>query len=139
MHYTSLQPIPVPDSESAPFWEGAKNDKLMVQHCIACGQNRLPATTYCPQCNSADTEWIESKGLGTIFSWIVVRHPVPAQAYQDEVPYVVALVSLDEGPRIVANIVECPTDGITPDMRLQVLFLSAAEGFKLPAFKPANP
>lgn len=110
----------------------------MVQRCRACGTYRFPATTFCPECQSNDTEWVQSAGRGHIFSWIVVRHPIPANAYKDEVPYTVALVTLVEGPRIVANIVDCPPGDIKPDLPVEVVFLPAAEGFKMPAFRPIH-
>lgn len=138
MQYDASKPLPVPDPESAPFWEAAGRGQLMIQRCNACGTVRFPATTYCPSCRSDDYGWVNASGRGRVFSWIVVRHPVPASAYKNDVPYVVALVTLDEGPRMVANIIGCAPDSITADMRVSVSFADAAEGFKIPVFQPEN-
>jgi len=132
---TTTQPVPTPDSESAPFWNNARAGVLSVQRCEACGLNRFPATTYCPRCRSAQMQWVPCSGRGEIFSWIVVRHPVPAAAYKSEVPYVVALVTLEEGPRIVSNIVGCPPADIRANMPVQVGF-TERDGVVLPVFRP---
>lgn len=132
---TTMQPVPKPDSESAPFWDNARAGVLSVQRCESCGLHRLPATTYCPGCRSAQMQWVPCSGRGKIFSWIVVRHPVPAAAYASEVPYVVALVTLEEGPRMVSNIVDCASSDIHADMPVQVGF-TERDGFALPVFRP---
>ncbi len=131
---TTDKPVPTPDSESAPFWAAAARHQLQVQRCRTCGTHRLPATTYCAQCQSSDSEWVDSTGRGRVFSWIVVHHPVPKAAYAGEVPYVVALITLDEGPRIVSNIVGCASADIHADMPVEVTF-EDRDGVSLPIFK----
>jgi uncharacterized OB-fold protein len=136
MRYDASKPLPVPDPESAPFWEAARNDTLVIQRCGLCDHARFPATTYCPVCRADNHAWIKASGRGRLFSWIVVHHPVPAAAYRDDVPYLVALVTLEEGPRIVTNLIDCEGGAIYADMPLIVAFVGAADGFKLPVFRP---
>ncbi len=131
---TTSQPVPTPDAESAPFWDNARRHVLSVQRCDGCGLHRFPATTYCPGCRSAQMQWVPCSGRGEVFSWIVVRHPVPAAAYKTEVPYIVALITLEEGPRMVSNIVDCPSDEVRANMPVQVDF-TERDGFVLPVFR----
>ena len=131
------KPLPVPDVETQPFWDGCRDGKLLIQHCADCGQNHFPPTHFCPKCNSDAQEWVESSGHGRVFSWITVRHPVPRDVYAGSVPYVVALVTLDEGVRIASNIIGCTPEDVTADMPVQVTFQQATAEITLPLFEPA--
>jgi uncharacterized OB-fold protein len=133
-----LKPVPVSDPDSAPFWAGCCEHRLMVQKCAACGAFRYPPGPFCPHCRSHRAEWIRSAGRGKVFSWIVVTHPVPKDVYAGDVPYVVALVELDEGVRMASNIVGCAPSDVRGDMRVEVLFDDVAPGITLPRFKPAG-
>jgi len=82
-----------------------------------CGHVRFPPTRFCSKCRSIKCEWIESKGEGRVFSWIVVRHPVPRDVYAQEVPYVVALIELEEGVRIPSNVIGCEPEDVSPACR----------------------
>lgn len=133
----SAKPIPEADSESKPFWDGVRDHVLLIQECRHCGKRRLPATTYCPACRSSESAWVKASGRGRVFSWIVVHHPVPREAYAEEVPYVVALIELDEGVRIVSNIVGTDASCVAADMKVQVVFEGAPECGTLPKFTAA--
>ena len=132
------KPLPVLDPETRPFWEACRQGRLLLQCCAECGHPRFPPTRYCSRCNSAECEWIESKGEGTVFSWIVVRHPVPRDVYAQDVPYVVALVELAEGVRIPSNIVECTPEDISAGMLVKVVFRPVTADITLPLFEPAK-
>lgn len=132
------KPLPAPDPESAPFWEGAKQHRLLIVRCSACGTHRFPATSFCPSCQSPELQWVPASGRGKVFSWIVVRHPVPRDVYAQDVPYVVALVTLEEGPRITTNIVGCATDAVFADMPVTVTFKDVTPEITLPQFKPVS-
>jgi hypothetical protein len=93
------------DERSRPYWDGLIEGKLLFQHCHACGKNWLPARECCPQCLSPDAEWRQSAGTGKIISF-VVYHVAYHDAFKDRLPYDVTLVELDEGPRLVTNIVD---------------------------------
>jgi uncharacterized protein len=130
------KPLPVLDPESTPFWEATREHKLKIVRCVDCGQVRFPPTSFCPHCNSAAIEWIEASGRATVFSWIVVRHPVPKDVYAMDVPYVVALVTLEEGVRMPTNIVGCMPEEVTAYMPLKVQFRDVTPEITLPVFAP---
>jgi len=115
------KPQPRPAAESAPYWEGAKAHKLLLPRCNACGKFCLPPSQRCTHCLSTDFAWQESLGKGRIYSF-VVYHRVYHPAFESDVPYAVAIVELDEGPRLLANIVGTPPDAIRCDMRVGVVF-----------------
>lgn len=89
------KPVPIPDRDSAPYWEGARAGELRLQRCDACGTYRWPARAICNRCHSFDTAWVAVSGRGTVTSWIRTHQPF-MRAFQDDVPYVVIQVQLDE-------------------------------------------
>lgn len=95
------RPVPQGDRDTAPFWEAQTEHRLTFQKCSDCDEIRYPVGPMCPECHSLAFEWVESSGRGTIYSYTVVRHQThPAFA----VPYTVALVEMEEGPRVVAEL-----------------------------------
>ena len=95
------RPFPYRDRDSAPFWEAQDNHELKFQRCSRCQTIRYPIGPLCPECRSFEFEWTTSSGRGTIYSYTVVRHQThPAF----KVPYVIVLVQLEEGPRLIAQL-----------------------------------
>jgi uncharacterized protein len=135
MTTTPSLPLPAPDDASAPFFEGAARGKLMLMRCQGCGTHRYPARDRCPECWSTETEWVEASGRGTLFSWVVF-HQVYHPAFRERVPYNVAMVELEEGPRIPTNLVECEPEQLRAGLPLEVTFETVAEGIALPRFRP---
>ena len=130
------KPLPRPAPESVPFWQAAKSHRLETPHCRACGHYWFPPSRSCPQCLSADVEFKEVSGRGKVFSFVIydrVYHP----AFATEVPYVVALVELDEGPRMISNIVGIEPDKVRCEMPVTVVFDDVAEDVSVPKFRPA--
>lgn len=128
------KPIPVPDSDSKPFWKGCSEEKLMIQHCLDCNTHIFYPRAVCPHCMSDYLEWIESSGRGTVYAYTIARraaHP----AFADDVPYVVALIDLDEGVRMMSNIVGCDVEDVSCNMAVKVVFQDQ-EGMKIPKFRP---
>ncbi|MEN8376227.1 MAG: OB-fold domain-containing protein [Gemmatimonadota bacterium] len=125
-------PLPSPDALTAPFWEACRRGRLEVPACADCGHRFLPAGPCCPRCWSPRLASHEVSGRGCIFSFVVYRrtyHPgMPA-------PYVVALIELDEGPRLISNIVGCAPEEVAVDMPVQLRFEEAGD-FNLPRFTP---
>ena len=115
------KPKPRPSAESLPFWEGAKAHKLLLPRCNSCGKSWFPPSQRCPHCLSANFEWRECAGQGRIYSFVVF-HRVYHPAFEEDVPYAVGVVELDEGPRLIANIMGLPLDDIRCDMRVRVFF-----------------
>jgi uncharacterized OB-fold protein len=95
------RPFPIADRDTAPFWEAQQRHELQFQRCSQCAYVRYPVGPLCPECRSFDFEWITSSGVGTIYSYTVVRHQThPAFA----APYTIVLAQMEEGPRLIAQL-----------------------------------
>ncbi len=134
---SSERPIPIPNAETAPFWTAAREHRLVVQRCLDCGRPRHYPRALCPRCGSSRVEWMECSGRGTVYSYTVVYRPV-SEAFAADVPYVVAVVELDEGPHMMTNIVGCPPDRVRVGMPVRVRFKEVSEDAALPLFEPAE-
>ncbi len=132
---TYTKPIPQADEESAPFYEGARRHELMLMRCLACGAWRLPSRPRCPDCWSTETEWARASGRGTLYSFGVMHQNFAG--FEDQTPYKYAVVELEEGPRIVSNVVGVPDGELRCDMRLQAVFDDVADDATLVRFTPA--
>jgi uncharacterized protein len=93
----TAKPMPAPTRETQPYWDGCKRGELMIQRCVACGQHQFFPRMYCSRCFSERIEWVRASGRATVASFTIVRRPV-SSAFANEIPYVVALVTLAEGP-----------------------------------------
>lgn len=98
-------PLPRPDADTQPYWDAAAQGKLLYQHCLDCESAQFPPRSLCAHCQGGRLEWRESAGHGRIASYTEVAR-APSAAFRDQVPYVLALVDLDEGFRMMVNIVE---------------------------------
>lgn len=127
--------VPKADLLSRPYWDGVREGELRIQKCQSCGKAWHPPLHRCPQCHSQDVTWVATSGRGTLYSYTVVHHPAHV-AVADRVPYVVALVTLAEGPRVVSNLLHCARDSIRIGMPLQLTFQEIAPGVRLPQFEP---
>ena len=127
--------IPVPNADTRPFWEGCAREELLLQRCTACGAYRHPPSPICAQCLSIDAEWISASGQGTVYSYVIV-HRAFDEAWTDDVPYVVAIVELAEGPHILSNVVGTPVDTVSVGMPVAVFFERVSEEIMLPRFRP---
>ena len=132
------KPLPVPDAISAPYWEACRRHELILQRCAACGSFRFPPASMCSSCGSRKAEWQRASGRGRVYSWNVVVHPIPRDVYAHDVPYVVALVELDEGVRIPTNIVDCDPHRLEADMPVEVVFDDVTDAVTLPKYRPAR-
>jgi uncharacterized OB-fold protein len=131
-------PIPKPTPESRPFWEAAKKRQLLVQTCDDCGVTYFYPRPLCPSCLSRSVRWIEASGRGVLYSF-VVNHRGPRK-FPVEPPYVVGLVELEEGPRLMSHIVEVAPDPdkLRCDMPLEVVFEDLNDEITLPKFRPRS-
>ncbi|MCY0887144.1 MAG: Zn-ribbon domain-containing OB-fold protein [Alicyclobacillaceae bacterium] len=125
-------PRPVLDSDSRPFWEGLQRHELWIQYCSLCHQHIFYPRSICPHCFSDDLVWKQSHGRGTIYSYTVVH--TAFGPFAEETPYVVALVALDEGVRMMTRIVGVPGD-IEIGRKVVVTFADLAEDLTLPYFR----
>lgn len=129
------KPIPVPSKESQPYWDGLREQKLLMPHCDACGSYWFPPSLLCPHCSSAKWSWTATSGRGRIFSY-VVYHRVYHPGFAGEVPYAVAVIELDEGPRMISNVIGIAPEKLSCDMRVEVAYQPITEAITLPKFKP---
>lgn len=125
---------PVVGDDDRFFWDGARRGELLLQRCAPCGQLRHPPAPMCPHCRSLDWDTVPSTGRGTIYSWIVSHHP----SEDDTDDRVVVLVELDEGVRLVSNLVGVPWTEVRNDQAVEVLFADV-DGVVLPQFRLATP
>lgn len=119
---------PQPDPETQAWWEACGKGRLSLRHCKACGQKHFPPRTICPYCFSDDTEVQEVSGAGQIYSFSVMRRAAK--------PYVLAYVTLDEGPTVMTNIATADLDAVRIGQRVRVAFEETNTGYKLPVFAP---
>ncbi len=136
VEYNKDASIPVPRKylDFQGFWEGADQGKLMLQKCGDCGEFRHIPKPMCPECHSVEKEWTQVSGKGTVYSWVTYNES-PHPAFK--APYSVVLVELEEGMRIVSNLVDVKSDEIEIGMPVEVTFDEVAEGVTLPKFKKA--
>jgi uncharacterized OB-fold protein len=125
--------VPVIDADSAPFWRGVAEHRLVAQKCAGCSRFVFYPRAVCPFCHSAELSWQELAGTGTVYSLTVSRR-APSPEFADLVPYVVALIDLDEGCRMMSNIVGYDAGLARCGSRVRVEFQQVADGQVLPMF-----
>jgi len=128
------KPLPIINDDNRQYWEYCKKHELRMQKCDNCGYIRYPTGILCPRCHSMDAEWVKLSGRGKIYSFVVYRisyHP----SYADDIPYVVAVIQLDEGPRMESNITGIKGEELKIDMPVEVCFDDVTDEVSLPKFK----
>jgi uncharacterized OB-fold protein len=130
-------PLIVPEETSltAPYWEAARKGKIALQRCGRCRAVWHPPQPACPTCQSTDVSWFESAGRASLWSYAVVRQAAHSAVAQ-RLPYVVALIELEEGPRVICNLLRCEPADIHIGMALKVVLGEAAGGMMLPQAVP---
>ena len=129
------KPLPRPNRLSQPFWDGARRHELLLQKCSACGHVWFPPSARCPGCLSAAYAWSQASGRGKVWSWIVMwQRYFPA--FEEDIPYNVAYVELEEGPRLMTNLVGVENEAIYCEMPVEVVFEDATPEISLPKFRP---
>jgi uncharacterized OB-fold protein len=131
------KPIPHPTPETQDFWDGAKEGNLRLQRCKDCSDVYFPPRPFCPKCSSRNVESFTASGKGRLYSYVINHRPAPG--FEADAPYAIAVVELDEGPRMMTSItgVEQTPEALPLDMPLQVNFEQVSEAICLPKFKPA--
>ena len=129
-------PAPVVNPETAPFWAATAEGRLLLARCDGCGVTIWYPRGICPQCHATATSWYEGSGRGRIYSFTVVRRG--EGPYREAAPYVLAYVELDEGPRVMTNIVEADPSTLEIDQAVEVVFHDTGEGNALARFRPAG-
>jgi uncharacterized OB-fold protein len=130
------KPLPQPDNVSAPYWQAAAEGRLLVQECPECGHRQFYARAFCTKC-TAEPEWLECSGRGTVHTFTVVRQN-GARPFRDELPYAVGMVELEEGPMIMGGITDCDADDVHIGMPVEVHFMKATDEIGIPYWRPAQ-
>jgi hypothetical protein len=131
------KPIPRPAPESVPYWRAAAERRFELPHCNACSKYYFPPARSCPHCLSADVGFAPASGRGKVFSFVVfdrVYHP----AFEAETPYAVALIELEEGPRMISNVIGVDPEKLRCEAPVTVVFDEVADGVSIPKFRPAD-
>jgi uncharacterized protein len=125
--------VPVPTPETKPYWDGCAAGELRIQRCTDCAEPYFYPRPICPSCGSANVEWFTASGKATLYSYIINHRPAPGF----EAPYVIAVVQLAEGPRMMTNLTGVPATpaALVLDMPLRVSFEERGD-ISLPVFTP---
>ena len=131
------RPAPAPgvNPETRQFWDATAQGRLLLKRCLDCGSVIWYPRAICPDCASLRTEWFEASGRGRVYSYTTNYRG--QGSYQDAGPYVLAYVELDEGPRVMTNVVGADADGLAVGMPVEVVFHDTGDGTALPRFRPA--
>lgn len=129
---TALQPEP--NADSRPYWNAARERRLLIRQCNACGTKHFMPRHACPQCWSDDIAWMDSQGMGSVHTFSIV-HRAPLPEFAANAPYVVAMIDLDEGPRMFTNIVGPDALQVAIGDRVEVSFEDRGDGHLVPQFR----
>ena len=130
-----LRSLPEPSPATVPFWDACKERKLLVQECQACGRIQFYPRSICTSCSSEKLGWRAALGTGKIYSYTTV-HRALVPGFEKDVPYVVAMIELDEGVRMMSHIVSCAAEDVCIGMPVNVTFEEDRQGVILPMFRP---
>lgn len=129
----SARPMPQATTETAAYWAAAREQRLVIQRCASCGHCQFYPRAFCIECLSERVEWINASGQGCIYSYTVCRI-APSPAFEARLPYVVALIDLDEGVRMLANLLDVELEEVAIGARVGVCFEAVSESCTLPQF-----
>jgi uncharacterized OB-fold protein len=136
----SRRPLPQPTPETAPFWDACREHRLEIQRCTACGRFYFPPRPFCPrpECFSGAVEWVAVSGRATLDTYVINHRPAPG--FEEKAPYAIAVVQLEEGPKLMTNIagIENTPENLVLDMPLEVDFEDVDGDITLYTFRPAG-
>jgi uncharacterized protein len=129
---------PMADERVQPFWDAAGKGQLVAPRCASCGKFRMPPSRFCSNCLSTDLEFVPLPGTGTVFTFIIVRHPLNPKA-ADYVPFMPAAIDADGAPgmRFVSNVVDCEPEDVKIGMKVNVVWNHVSDTLTLPFWAPA--
>ena len=135
MSDAAIKQFPRPTPETEAYWQGCRNHELLLQRCTQCNKFQCDPRSMCANCASENLEWVKASGQGKVLTFTIGRHPV-SEAYAADVPYVVALIQLDEGPTMMSNVVQCDPETLQIGNPVQVVFEDWSEEISIPQFRP---
>ena len=132
-------PLPEITDQTRPFWDAAREGRPVMQTCPHCGTVSFPPKPWCIECGSRDIDWAEVGPGGTVYSYTVSRSvAMNWPGWQEQLPVVLALVDVDRGARMYAQLVDCPPEEVSIGMRLEAVFVPLGEEVTIPKFRPAG-
>ena len=131
------KPLPIPDTDSKPFWESCKRHSMALQQCVACNRFRYPPRGLCPYCHSIEARWSPVSGRGRVYVSLVMCHSYGA-AWDAEVPYNVVMIELEEGVRMWSNVIGCSPDEVRIGDPVELVYEDVTEAVTLPRFRRAG-
>jgi uncharacterized OB-fold protein len=136
MTQADIEPIlPVVTEDNRTYWASAREHALKLPFCVSCEAAFYPPQNRCPRCLDDGVEWRPVSGRATVYSWVVV-HQVYDRSFADRVPYVVATVELQEGPRLITNIVNCEPEAVRANMPVRIVYNDVTDEVALVQFEP---
>jgi uncharacterized OB-fold protein len=130
------KPLPAPSPITRPFWDAAREHRLSLQRCPDCARYVFYPRPFCPHCGSDRLEWSDVSGRGTVYSYTVARRAT-ARPFEPDVPYVIAIVELEEGPRMMTNVVGCAPEDVRIGMTVEAAYEDVSDEITLVKFRPA--
>ncbi|HWD64137.1 MAG TPA: OB-fold domain-containing protein [Solirubrobacteraceae bacterium] len=129
--------LPTIDELNRPFWAACRRGELVLQCCSACGRRRYPIAQLCPTCLCDAYTWEPVSGRGNVYSFTVFRHAYN-DAWRDRIPYVVALIALDEGPFMLTDLVNVSPEDVRVDLPVTAVFEAVTDEVTIPRFTPVQ-
>lgn len=131
------KPLPQPTPISQPFWDAAREHRLSIQRCASCDRYLFYPRPLCPHCGGAELAWTEVSGRASVYSYTIARRPT-ARAFELDVPYVIAIVELAEGPHMTTNVIGCDPESVRIGMPVEAAFDDVTDEVTLVKFRPAG-
>ena len=132
------KPLPTIVGETRVYWEACRRGELLIQRCERCSEYQFYPRGICIACFTSDIRWVKASGKGTVWTFTVTRQN-RTPGFAEDVPYVLALVELEEGVKMFTNIVECEPGDVRIGMPVEVTFVQATDQVSIPYFKPVAP
>lgn len=129
------KPLPVVTEVNRPFWEGCRSGILRLQYCTQCQQHQFYPRLYCMHCGSGKISWVTASGRGVIYSYTIIHQNKSPEFVQDT-PYNVAIIQLEEGPRMMSNIVGLSPENLRIDLPVKIVFDAVTDTISIPRFEP---
>ncbi|WP_085993245.1 Zn-ribbon domain-containing OB-fold protein [Oceanobacillus senegalensis] len=127
--------FPHPTADTKPYWDGCKKHEVFIQYCSLCDKYQFYPRPICTNCMDDNVEWKKASGMGSVISYTTVRRSL-SKAYEDEEPYILAIIELDEGVTMLSNIIGCSTEEVKAGMRVEVVFEEWSNDISIPKFCP---
>ena len=130
-------PPPMADATTLPWWQAAAEHRLVVQRCTACEHTRHPPAPVCPQCRSAESDWLPVAGRGEVYTYTVVHRPIAAG---QELPYIIAVIALEDagGVRMISNLVGLDPDELEIGLAVELVWEDMSAELAIPRFRPVQ-